>query len=99
MASTKLLNAYPKFPEALRTAKISEINLTGLASGSEVEAQEVFTACRTSGFFLLNLRGNAAGEKLLKDVEAMFGIAREVMDLRTEEKLKYERAPSRDNLG
>ena len=99
MASIKLLETYPPFPENLPIAKISEISLARLASGGEVEAEEVFTACRTSGFFLLNLEGNAAGEMLLQDVEALFTIVSEVMDLQPEEKLQYERTPLRDFLG
>ena len=60
-----------------------------MASGSEEEASKLFRASRELGFFLLDLRDNAAGEELRKDIEKLFDIAEDVMQLSFEEKSKY----------
>ena len=93
MASARLFEAYPQFPEDVPIASLPKISLRKLVSGDEGEAKEVFHACRAEGFFLLDLRNEPAGDKLLRDIEAMFAIAKEVMDLSLEEKTKFNKNP------
>ena len=99
MASTRLFEAYPQWPGDVPTASLPKISLDKLISGSDTEANEVFLACRTKGFFLLDLQNEAVGDRLLRDIEALFAITRGVMDLSVEEKTKFERRPPLDLLG
>ncbi|CAF9931894.1 MAG: hypothetical protein ALECFALPRED_005121 [Alectoria fallacina] len=93
MASSRLFEAYPPFPVDVPTAILPKISLDKLSSGSEAEANELFHACRTKGFFLLDLQNEPAGDGLLRDIEALFAITREVMDLSLEEKTEYKQHP------
>lgn len=93
MASARLFEAYPPFPADVPTAILPKISLDKLTSGSEAEANELFHACRTKGFFLLDLQNEPAGDGLLRDIEALFAITREVMDLSLEEKTEYKQHP------
>lgn len=99
MASARLFEAYPQFPPDVPTASLPKISLDKLTSGSDSEANEVFLACRAKGFFLLDLQNEPAGDRLLRDIEALFAITRGVMDLSVEEKTRFERHPPKDLLG
>ena len=99
MASVRLFEEYPQFPIDVPTASLPKISLHKLISGSKAEANEVFHACRTKGFFLLDLQNEPAGGRMLRDIEALFGITREVMDLSLEEKSKFNQNPPSDLLG
>ena len=54
--------------------------------------------CRTMGFFLLDLKGDAEGEKLLKDIEAVFAVAKRTFDLDRAEKSKYQQGATKGNF-
>lgn len=99
MASARLFEAYPQFPGDVPTASLPKISLHKLTSGSEAEANAMFHACRAKGFFLLDLQNEPAGNRLLRDIEALFDITRGVMDLNLEEKTKFKQHPPVDLLG
>lgn len=87
MASARLLEAYPQFPGDVPISSLPNTSLDKLTSGSEAEANKVFDACRAKGFFPLDLQNEPAGDRLLRDIEALFAITRGIMDL-------VERIPS-----
>jgi hypothetical protein len=99
MASEQLFEAYPPFPGDVPTARLSRFSLKKLVTGNEAEAQEVYQACRTKGFFLLDLQDDSNGEKLLQDIGRLFGITMEVMALGLEEKIQYKSNPPTNLLG
>ena len=97
--SQRLFEAYPPFPEDVQTASIPKVSLAQLVAGNQDEALGTFRACRTMGFFLLDLKGEANGEKLLHDIDTLFGIVEDVMDLSLEEKIRYKQNPPADYIG
>ena len=99
MATKQLFESYPQFPSNVTIASLPKISLSKLISGSEAETSEVFHACRTKGFFLLDLQNEASGKRLLQDIEALFAIAMEVMALSLEEKAQYKQNPPSNLLG
>ena len=99
MASEQLFEAYPPFPEDVPIASLPKISLEKLGSESEAEAKEVFPACRTKGFVLLDLQHEPNGERLLKDIGALFSITMEVMALSLEEKTNCKQNPPSTLLG
>ena len=99
MASTRLFDSYPPFPDDIPIASVPKFSLEKLVSGSDTEAKELFHACRTKGFFLLDLQNDPAGRTLHQDIETLFAITQEVMDLSLEEKTKYHRKPPANLCG
>jgi len=93
MASERLFSAYPPFPVSIPIASIPQISLSKVLANDPIEAQQVFTACRTLGFFLLDLQEEKLGAKLLGDIEKLFGVTKDLMDLSIEEKSKYAIRP------
>ena len=99
MASAELFKGLPSFPEDVPIAAISRISLSKLVSGNESEAKALLDACRNVGFFLLDLAGDLNGEKMIREVDAMFKVVQNTMHLSLEEKMKYHVDPPRDSLG
>ena len=97
MASPTLFESQPPFPDGIPVADIPKISLRRLVTGDDAEA--MLSACCKLGFFLLDLTGDTLGEKMIKDVDAVFEIARQTMELSTAEKEKYAMDIPRDYLG
>ena len=87
----------PPFPNNVPTLELHRLKLRQLLFGDEAESQALFEACALLGFFLLDLRGCAEGETLLKETEAGFTICQDFYALSNEEKSKFPLRPS--NLG
>ncbi|OKL64267.1 hypothetical protein UA08_00933 [Talaromyces atroroseus] len=100
MASKTLFEATPPFPDDLQpVAEIATISLAKLVADDASEAQTMLDACRHLGFFLLDLSRDTVGEEMIKEVDQVFEMVRETMDLSTEEKVKYSSDPPRDFRG
>ena len=99
MASTKVFDTYPPFPQDVPTAKIARLSLSKLAAEDGDEASALFEACCSSGFFLLDLQNNPTGESLQQDIEKIFHVAKETMALEVEEKARFKQHPPADLLG
>lgn len=82
--------AIPPFPSNIPTAPLVTISLAKLLSSDPKEHASLYTASKSLGFFYLDMRGCAEGEKLLEDAEVMFGLLQDFFDLPTEEKKKYD---------
>ena len=58
-------------------------------SGDEVESDALYEACKTSGFFLLDMTASPEGEVVLQDVAKAFDMAETLFEMAIEEKMKY----------
>lgn len=100
MASAEYFASQPAFPDDLQPiAQMATISLAKLVEGSTSEAEAVLHACRKLGFFLLDLTGDPVGEKLSAEVDAVFEVVRQTMELSTDEKHKFNHDPPRDFRG
>ncbi|OHE96501.1 hypothetical protein CORC01_08264 [Colletotrichum orchidophilum] len=90
MASEKLFENIPQFPDDIPTASIASITLAGLRAGDVDTTQNLLKACQTLGFFLLDLRGDTIGEELVEEIDQLIGdVGRNVMGLPIDVKKKY----------
>ena len=73
MPSLTTHHLYPPFPTDLPTAPLGSISLHTLqdASSSTSECAKLFEACRTLGFFYLDLTGSELGESILRESEEL----------------------------
>lgn len=99
MASQKLFQAIPAFPDDVPTAPMSTISLAKLNSGDEAAARDLLTACQELGFFLLDLNGDALGNELVDTIDQLFLASKDIMDLPLDEKEQYLHDAPRSFLG
>ena len=97
MVSQKLFDAVPPFPSNIPTAEVPKISLSKLSSGDPAFAYDLFRTCCTTGFFLLDMRGDETGNDMIRQIETMFNISNSTFDLDIEEKSRYSMDPSKDN--
>lgn len=89
MASEKLFEDVPPFPEDVATMPMHVISLADLRSGTQGTAQKVLAACQELGFFLLDLRGDGLGEGMMAEIDQLFGVGKHIMNLPDEVKQEY----------
>lgn len=89
MASEKIFQDIPPFPDDVPTASISTISLASLVSGDEAAARSVLEACEELGFFLLDLNGDTLGKELIEDIDQLFLAGRDILDLPAAVKEQY----------
>lgn len=90
MASEKLFENIPPFPDDIPTAPIASISLSALRSGDESTARNLLEACQKLGFFLLDLRGDALGETLVTEIDQLMGgVGVDIMGLPVDVKKQY----------
>lgn len=100
MASAEYFASQPAFPDDLQPiAQMATVSLAKLVTGDTGEAEAVLHACRTLGFFLLDLKGDPVGESLIAEVDALFDVVRQTMELSVVEKNKFAHDPPRDFRG
>ncbi|KAF2656597.1 oxidoreductase [Lophiostoma macrostomum CBS 122681] len=93
MVSDSLFEAYPPFPVDTPVASLAKISLTKLFSQDVEESKAMFECCRTTGFFLLHLSGNEVGEALIRDLDSLLDLTKQIMNLPIAEKMKYHAKP------
>ena len=83
---------YPPFPESpdFPTIDLETISLAKLQSGDAKELDRVFEACKSWGFFYLELPGSEQGDIIANNANDICRIAEKVFRLPVDEKLKYE---------
>jgi len=81
----------PPFPITVKTAPLVSISLARLESKDEDESDKFFDACKTLGFFYLNMEGSALGEKLVDGAERLHRVQKAFTQLPYEEKELYAR--------
>ncbi len=79
----------PPFPDGVPLAPIARISHSKLLKNDAEEAERVLEACRTHGFFYLNLTDNDDGQKLLEESEDLLSLACNAFDSPVEEKRKF----------
>ncbi|KAF4454220.1 oxidoreductase [Fusarium austroafricanum] len=90
MASEKLFENIPPFPDDIPIASITSISLAGLRSGDVTTARALLEACQTLGFFLLDLNGDMQGNLLVTEIDKLMGdVSKDVMGLPLDVKKKY----------
>ncbi|KAK7701640.1 hypothetical protein SLS64_010088 [Diaporthe eres] len=99
MASQKLFQAIPAFPDDIHTASMSTISLEKLNSGDEAAARDLLAACQELGFFLLDLNGDTLGNELIDIIDQLFLASKDIMDLPLAEKEQYLHDAPRSFLG
>lgn len=99
MASQKLFEAIPAFPDDIPTATMSTISLARLNSGDETAVRSLLAACQELGFFLLDLSEDKSGKELIEDIDQLFLVGKEIMDLPGEVKERYRNDYPRSFLG
>jgi isopenicillin N synthase-like dioxygenase len=83
------LDSLPRFPDDVPTAPIASASLSKLLADDDAEAGKVLEACRTHGFFYLDMRGCPEGEALLDESEQLLQLATETFNRPLEEKQKF----------
>ncbi|KAL2822226.1 hypothetical protein BDW59DRAFT_163819 [Aspergillus cavernicola] len=99
MASAKLINSAPPFPDTLPVANLLKISLSSLISGDPASANAVLTACRTLGFFQLDLANTPIGEAMTHLVDSIFPVIHETMELPLHQKMEYTQDAPRSFIG
>lgn len=99
MASEKLFEAIPAFPENVPIAPVHTVSLASLLSGDATAARSVLDACQELGFFLLDLRGDALGNTVINEIDSLFGAGQDIMNLPAEVKEKYPHDLPKSFLG
>ena len=74
-------------------ADIPRLSLTKLLENDALESEQLFRACRETGFFLLDLTGSRVGENMLDDAENIFGLSQKILGLEQEELGKFPFKP------
>lgn len=99
MASEKLFEGIAPFPDDIPTAPLYTISLAGLRSGDEATAKTVVSACQELGFFLLDLRGDELGDKIIEEIDQLFHVGQDLMSLPQDVKEQYLHDAPRSFLG
>ncbi|KAH9892307.1 oxidoreductase [Xylariomycetidae sp. FL2044] len=100
MASENVFQYLPPFPDDIPTAPLPTISLADLRStGNEAAARSLLAAGQTLDFFLVDLRGDDLGERLMGEIDTLFGLSKDLFDLPEESKRDYLHDAPRSFLG
>ncbi|KAI9805949.1 MAG: hypothetical protein M1825_000563 [Sarcosagium campestre] len=78
-----------ELPSDVVVASLATISLERLRAGDQNEAKKLFEACKNSGFFYLDLQ-TSNDNGILKTINDMFALDKDLYDLDDEEKIKYD---------
>ena len=92
-------NQHPAFPEDVALADLPRLSLTKLLENDAFESNQLFRACKETGFFLLDLTGSGAGETMLDDAEKVFDLSRMIFGLESEELERFPFKPKESLFG
>lgn len=70
----------PPFPSDVAAAPIATISLAKILDGDSAEAALALEACRTHGFFYLDLTTTPIGRDLINDSEDLQHLAKQIFD-------------------
>lgn len=100
MASKQKFNTIISFPDNIPTLDMETVPLTGLLANDAIVQKQVFQACQKLGFFLLDLNNDAAvGKVMISEIDQLFDITKETLDLPPEIKAQYPVTPGKSLLG
>ncbi|KAI1170959.1 Clavaminate synthase-like protein [Nemania sp. FL0916] len=81
MASEALFKDIPPFPQDVPTAPMPTISFRSLRDRNDEVEEDVLKACKDVGFFLLDLREDELGTRLINEIDQLFLICQETMNL------------------
>jgi isopenicillin N synthase-like dioxygenase len=87
------------FPDNVPTAPLVTLSLKKLIAGDNAEHAQLFSAAKSLGFFYLDMRNCAEGERLLREADSMFTLMKQFFALPLEEKMKYDFAAQQSYFG
>ncbi|TQV90970.1 oxidoreductase [Cordyceps javanica] len=87
----------PEFPADVATAPLLRLSLLKLAKHDAAEICRFIDACRELGFFYLHL--DDAQDPIQKQSERLFDIAKDLLDLPLQEKMKYDFSAQKTYFG
>ncbi|KAI8950466.1 Clavaminate synthase-like protein [Xylaria longipes] len=99
MASEALFKDNPPFPEDVPTAFMPTISFEHLRNENDQVEKDALKACKEVGFFLLDLRGDEIGTRLIHEIDQLFLICRETMNLPDNIKEQHQNDIPRSFLG
>ncbi|MCJ1283109.1 hypothetical protein MMC26_002436 [Xylographa opegraphella] len=99
MPTVEIFDSYPPFPKDVPSAVLPCLSYNELLQGSNKESLALFQACRTDGFFLLDLQGSSEGEALLKCAQRVFDLSKVILELDQETLMKYHFKPPTNLCG
>ena len=79
----------PPFPDDVPVAPIASASFAKLLANDDAEGQKVLDACRTYGFFYLDMRDCSEGQALLDESEQLLQLATKAFKPPLEEKQKF----------
>lgn len=85
--------SFPGFPPDVSIAKLNKLSLSKLLNNDDTESARLYSSCKSSGFFLLDLTYCEQGEVMLKQVEDLFDMAEKLYDMPLDEKNQYALRP------
>lgn len=95
--SRRDFSSLPPFPGDVPTVPLHRISLEALLAGNVQEQETLYNACKSLGFFYLDLRPSfnstsspSTGTTLLSTSSSLFELGKQVFDLPTSEKVKYD---------
>ena len=83
------LSDLPPFPSDVSTAPIARISLSKILANDPSESAAALEACRTHGFFYLDLTSTPVGENLIQESEDLLQLSYRAFDHPFEEKDKH----------
>ncbi|CRG88354.1 hypothetical protein PISL3812_05384 [Talaromyces islandicus] len=99
MASSKLFEGIPPFPDDIPTVSMNTVSLAGLRENDTKAAEQVLAACKKLGFFFLDLRGDSMGDVMIKCIDQLFTMSQEIFGLPESVKRQYLHDIPRSFLG
>ncbi|KAF3065379.1 hypothetical protein GL218_02687 [Daldinia childiae] len=89
MASAKLFEGIPNFPNDVPLSTMDTISLASLNVGDEATSKRLFAASQELGFFLLDLRKDDLGKTIIEEIDQLFDVGQGILNLPEEVKMKY----------
>ncbi|KAI0160027.1 oxidoreductase [Hypoxylon sp. FL1284] len=89
MASEKHFSSVPPFPDDVPTVPMRTISLSNLRCRDKTTAQDMMDACQQLGFFLLDLRQDELGERMITEIDQLLDIGKDIMNLSEDVKREY----------
>jgi isopenicillin N synthase-like dioxygenase len=99
MASSKLFEGIPPFPDDIPTVSMNTVSLEGLRENDTKAAEQTLAACKELGFFFLDLREDSMGDAMIECIDQLFTIGQEIFDLPESIKHQYLHDIPRSFLG
>lgn len=99
MASEKWFNDVPPFPNDVPTVNIHSIGLAELRMKNADTIRDLLDASSQLGFFLLDLRGDALGEVMIREIDRLWVFMKELLNLPNSIKARYLHEPPDHLLG